>query len=194
VIIVVDTSAPEFVSVPESELTVACDDIPEIADVTATDNCSETVDVEFNETMTDEDEDGNYQILRQWIATDDCDNRTEFVQTITVEGCFVKACTIDGITISKVVTPAMNDGINDYFEISDVRTCGFIPAVKIFNRWGQLVYESDNYYNDWDGYHNNSGITIGSGGKLPTGTYYYIVNIGGSGFNTITGYIYLGTN
>ena len=66
----------------------------------------------------------------------------------------------------------------------------------IFNRWGKMVYESDNYQNNWGGYHDNSGMTMGSSNKLPTGTYYYIVTVLGTGNDTskpITGYIYLGT-
>ncbi|MDO9136338.1 MAG: gliding motility-associated C-terminal domain-containing protein, partial [Lutibacter sp.] len=69
--------------------------------------------------------------------------------------------------------------------------------VKIFNRWGKMVYHSDNYLNNWSGRHDGSGMKIGSNSELPTGTYYYIVNIidtGGSSLKPITGYIYLGTH
>jgi hypothetical protein len=37
------------------------------------------------------------------------------------------------------------------------------------------VYESNNYKNNWNGFSKN-------GGKVPTGTYYYIVNLKNSGF------------
>ncbi|RXP52243.1 gliding motility-associated C-terminal domain-containing protein [Lutibacter sp. HS1-25] len=109
------------------------------------------------------------------------------------DDCVVLACeSPETIKISKVVT-ANNDGINDYFEVSDVTGCGFVSAVQIFNRWGKLVFESDNYKNNWSGHNEGGGPTIGSA-DLPTGTYYYIVNVVGSGFKPITGYIYLGTN
>jgi len=118
-------------------------------------------------------------------------------QTFTIHAtndCFVAPCeSPDGIEISKVVT-ANNDGINDTFVISDVESCGFTSAVIIFNRWGKMVYESDNYHNNWAGYNEGGGPSVGSGNKLPTGTYYYIVNVVGSGYAPITGYIYLGTN
>jgi len=66
---------------------------------------------------------------------------------------------------------------------------------KIFNRWGKIVYESNNYLNNWRGRHDGSGMQIGSNNELPTGTYYYIVTVsGGSGFKPMTGYIYLGTH
>jgi gliding motility-associated-like protein len=109
------------------------------------------------------------------------------------DDCVVLPCTTEGeIEISKVVTPN-SDGINDYFEVSDVTSCGYTARVQILNRWGQVVYYADNYMNDWDGHHNNSGLTVKSGSTLPSGTYYYVVEIDGSGYAPRTGYIYLGT-
>ena len=99
--------------------------------------------------------------------------------------------TPDSIEISKVVT-ANNDGNNDVFEISDLEPYDFTADVQIFNRFGKIVYESSNYQNNWDG-HNNGSMTTGSNNKLPTGTYYYLITIVGSGFEPITGYVYLTT-
>jgi len=76
-----------------------------------------------------------------------------------VQDCVVLGCaTIDDI--SKVVT-VNNDGINDTFNIGELddSTCKYV--VKIFNRWGKIVFESDDYKNNWDGHHNNSGLTMG---------------------------------
>jgi hypothetical protein len=36
--------------------------------------------------------------------------------------------------------------------------------LSVFNRWGSLVFEKENYQNDWNG------------ANLPDGTYYYIVD------------------
>jgi hypothetical protein len=73
--------------------------------------------------------------------------------------------------------------------------------VKIFNRWGALVYESNNYTlgsietsganGDWSGNAPNS--SIGGKSKLPNGTYYYIIKLQNSGLSPLTGPIYLGT-
>ena len=111
------------------------------------------------------------------------------------DDCVVFPCeTPENIEVSKIVT-ANNDGVNDTFEVSDVEDCGFTIGVQIFNRWGKVVYYSDNYRNDWDGLDNGKGMRIGSSSnKLPAGTYYYVVEVKGSGYEPMTGYIYLGTH
>ncbi|MCF6167327.1 gliding motility-associated C-terminal domain-containing protein, partial [Lutibacter sp.] len=109
------------------------------------------------------------------------------------DDCVVLACSTEELTISKVITPN-NDGINDTFDLLGLEDCGFTFNVQVFNRWGKMVFQSNNYQNNWRGYPNVSGLTIGSSTILPTGTYYYVVNVLSSGFKPITGYIYLGTH
>ncbi len=58
------------------------------------------------------------------------------------------------------------DGYNDYWVINS-KDITFPIKVNIYNRFGKLVYRSDNYQNDWNGYYN--------GNILPKGTYYYII-------------------
>ena len=41
--------------------------------------------------------------------------------------------------------------------------------IKIFNRWGNLLYEQANLYEEWNGVYN--------GQQLPSETYYYIINL-----------------
>jgi len=69
-----------------------------------------------------------------------------------------------------------NDGSNDFFTIDCIEN---YPANKleVFNRYGVLVYSKDRYTNDWDGTANVSG-TVNKDDKLPSGTYYYILDIG----------------
>ncbi|MEO0043015.1 MAG: hypothetical protein RL329_2463 [Bacteroidota bacterium] len=64
------------------------------------------------------------------------------------------------------------DGKNDYFRI---RRCDFKSVgLQIFNRWGQLVFETDDYFDEWDGKDRN--------GKLvPEGGYFYIIRAGKGG-------------
>jgi hypothetical protein len=64
------------------DATVECDNIPDAANVTATDNCS-TPTVTFNETSS-LDECGEGTITRTWTATDDCGNTATCTQILTV--------------------------------------------------------------------------------------------------------------
>lgn len=64
-----------------------------------------------------------------------------------------------------------NDNVNDTWNITGVE---FFPmtAVKVFNQYGKLLYENEDYQNDWNGSFKGS--------KLPNGTYYYVVLKGGT--------------
>jgi gliding motility-associated-like protein len=62
---------------------------------------------------------------------------------------------------TNVFTPN-GDGFNDFFSIINLDDYES-PSIKVYNRWGRMVYESDAYNNDWDG------------GDLEQGTYFYIV-------------------
>ena len=70
--------------------------------------------------------------------------------TIIVEDC--------EINIPNVITPN-GDGINDAFYITNIE---FYPnsEIKIYNRWGKRVYESQNYQGDWDGDRLDEGILL----------------------------------
>lgn len=46
--------------------------------------------------------------------------------------------------------------------------------LKVFNRWGNLVYSKKRYDNSWNGFPNVSSASFGNG-KLPASTYYYIL-------------------
>ncbi|MHB1195706.1 MAG: Ig-like domain-containing protein, partial [Lutibacter sp.] len=134
---------------------------------------------------------GDYEFT--YTEPGDC-GRIITVSVNVNDDCVVLACSTEDMLISKVVTPN-DDGFNDNFEITGLDGCDFTFGVKIFNRWGKMVYHSDNYLNNWKGRHDGSGMQIGSNTELPTGTYYYIVTVsGGTGFKPMTGYIYLGTH
>ena len=85
------------------------------------------------------------------------------------------------------------DGHNDYFKIDGIE---YYPKnnLKIFNRWGVLVYEKDGYSNEapFDG-HSNGRVTISADSKLPQGTYYYILEYEDSDDQSHTekGWLYL---
>ncbi|WP_298263527.1 gliding motility-associated C-terminal domain-containing protein [uncultured Lutibacter sp.] len=75
------------------------------------------------------------------------------------------------------------DGVNDEFIITGLHK---YPnnSIQIFNRWGNLVYESKNYQNYWD------GIASGKKKKLPAAPYFYVLSING-GSKVVKGWIYI---
>ncbi|MBP2833997.1 DUF11 domain-containing protein, partial [Aquimarina sp. U1-2] len=81
-----------------------------------------------------------------------------------------------------------NDGVNDAFTIDCISR---YPdnRLEIYNRWGNIVYEKDNYDNSWDGTSNGRAV-IYVEDKLPVGTYYYILDLG-DGSEPRAGWIYL---
>ena len=85
------------------------------------------------------------------------------------------------------------DGNNDGLRIKGIED---YPKnrLKIFNRWGVLVYEKEGYTNadPFTGYSNGRTV-IESSKKLPQGTYYYILEYENSNNQTQTksGWLYL---
>jgi gliding motility-associated-like protein/uncharacterized repeat protein (TIGR01451 family) len=79
------------------------------------------------------------------------------------------------LTVYNEFTPN-SDGANDLFRIDCIES---YPnnELKVFNRYGALVYSKRGYQNDWDGTANVSGV-INRGDMLPTGTYFYVIEIG----------------
>lgn len=65
------------------------------------------------------------------------------------------------LLIPNIFTPETTPGVNDNFAIQSLWY--FSPAsMKIFNRWGQLVHETDNYdQNLWDGKKDGSACAEG---------------------------------
>jgi gliding motility-associated-like protein/uncharacterized repeat protein (TIGR01451 family) len=79
------------------------------------------------------------------------------------------------LTVYNEFTPN-SDGANDLFRIDCIES---YPnnELKVYNRYGSLVYSKKAYENDWDGTANVSGV-INRGDMLPTGTYFYVIDIG----------------
>lgn len=64
------------------------------------------------------------------------------------------------------------DGQNDKFVVQNAQ--GKLISVEIFNRWGNRIYKSADYKNDWGG-EVTEGLFLGR--DIPDGTYYYIIII-----------------
>ena len=104
----------------------------------------------------------------------------------TVVNVFVTASescgddTWDGPMVPQAFTPNGN-GINDVFVISGIE--GYqVRELLVYDRYGGLVYEANEYNNDWNG-------TNMSGDRLPDATYYYILKI--TGGKTKAGFVYI---
>jgi uncharacterized repeat protein (TIGR01451 family)/gliding motility-associated-like protein len=63
-------------------------------------------------------------------------------------------------------------------------------SLKIFNRYGIMVYQASPYQNDWTGEPNLNRSLAESDDKLASGTYYYILQLEPGG-KIYSGYIYL---
>jgi gliding motility-associated-like protein len=88
-------------------------------------------------------------------------------------------------SIPEVFTPN-GDGKNDFFIIDGLDS---YPnnTFQVFNRWGNPVYTAAPYKNDWNGSANVSGAT--GSGKLPTGTYYFLLELGDKDNTIFRGFI-----
>lgn len=104
------------------------------------------------------------------------------VTASTPEGCTKEATftiKMDGgvnLQANNILTPN-GDGKNDLWVVWNVNT---FPGnkVKVFDSTGRVVYEAENYGNNWDG--------TSKGSPLAQGVYYYIIDLG-SGIPTAKG-------
>jgi len=80
------------------------------------------------------------------------------------------------------------DGVNDTLVINCIQN---YPnnTIEIYNRWGNIVYKKTEYNNDWSGI-SNGRATLNESDKLPTGTYYYVLNLG-DGSKPKVGWLYI---
>jgi len=73
----------------------------------------------------------------------------------------------NGIYLANVFTPGNIDGLNDTYKVPIYGYQDF--DLRIFNRWGEILFHTDDPYMEWNGKVNNSGAI------LPTATYFYQV-------------------
>ncbi|WP_177192404.1 gliding motility-associated C-terminal domain-containing protein [Chitinophaga arvensicola] len=97
-------------------------------------------------------------------------NTVYIVTTITGENCIksdtvrIAVSNVSSLFVPNAFTPN-NDGINDVFR---PRLRGVaIYKMSIFNRWGNLIFESNDPKIGWDGYYKNE--------LQPVGAYVYMI-------------------
>jgi gliding motility-associated-like protein len=97
---------------------------------------------------------------------------TYTLTVISEDGCGISTDEVFVRVYNEISVPNSfspnGDGINDLWKIQSIDT---YPKAKIFiyNRHGQLLFQSIEGANTWDGRHN--------GKPVPIGTYYYIIQL-----------------
>ncbi len=95
---------------------------------------------------------------------------------VTVAECLQ----VDGIFVYDGFSPN-GDYINDFWKIHGLDE---FPNhhIYVYNRWGNIVFETKNYENNWDGKWDAT--------PLPPGTYFYLIDTGTG--KKQTGYVQIG--
>jgi gliding motility-associated-like protein len=150
------------------------DGIPDFRDTDDDDDGIETVDEDL-------DQDGNY-------ANDDSDG--DGIPNYLDSDL---APTEADIEVFNVITPN-GDGVHDVLRIENIEN---YPnnTVKIYNRWGVLVFSTRAYNSSGNVFNGTSEgrVTVDQDSKLPAGTYFYIIdyeNESGT-MQQLSGYIYI---
>jgi gliding motility-associated-like protein len=105
--------------------------------------CNPPIDFTFNDT--------NGETFEPYFVLDNA-----VLAEINPEDCNLE------LIVPNVISPN-SDGINDFFEIANLQED---TELIILNRWGNVVFSSTNYQNNWDGKDN-------SGKELVAGVYTY---------------------
>ena len=102
------------------------------------------------------------------------------------------------VQIPNIFTPdgdGLNDGFTAFVKDGQARR---ITQMKIFNRWGNLIFEQERFGNTqhwgsyeawWDGTSMHD-MQLGKE-KLPSATYFYILYFNKDGKEPITGHVFL---
>lgn len=123
-----------------------------------------------------------------WSPADNVNSSTSMTVTYTsnqsgylvLEADYQGLCTFTDSSYIFVLDPLIpegispnDDGLNDYFVIDlldDVK-----GDLKVWSRWGDVVFEAEDYQNDWEG-QCETALCMGKG-VVPEGTYFYELTI-----------------
>ena len=125
-------------------------------------------------------------------------NISNGVHTLNVRdnnGCIAKSLLFEiSVDLGELVIPngfsPNNDGKNDWFNIQGLYDNYQNHKLKIYNRYGTLIFEGNNN-NKWYGIANKGLLKTNS--VLPIGTYFYVLNLNDSNTseNEYIGWVYL---
>ncbi|MEP2059071.1 MAG: gliding motility-associated C-terminal domain-containing protein, partial [Maribacter litoralis] len=91
---------------------------------------------------------------------------------------------------SDLINPNTNNGV---FTINNIES---FPnnTVRIYNRWGVLVFETNGYDNNGNAFRgiSNGRVTVKKNDELPVGVYFYIIDYAnGEQSKSMNGYLYI---
>jgi gliding motility-associated-like protein len=115
-------------------------------------------------------------------AVDSFENESPLSARICVDNCIM-------YELPNVFTPN-DDNHNDKFISLNLNNVVEKVDMKIFNRYGQIVYETNDPAINWEGKYKNTN------NKVPSGVYYYICDvyeprISGTEIRTLVGFIHV---
>ena len=97
--------------------------------------------------------------------------------SINVKTILCQEPTSGKVRLANALTPN-GDGQNDTFFIEGIEAYSS-NELFVYNRWGSLVYQTTGYHNQWGGTYQ--------GKPLPTGAYYYVLNLHDKAHTTYSG-------
>ncbi|CAM1346750.1 gliding motility-associated C-terminal domain-containing protein [Tenacibaculum insulae] len=96
-------------------------------------------------------------------------------EVITIGTIFDDAITNEDSNNNILISPN-GDSDNEFLVFDEVNQFTN-NNLTIFNRWGNIVFQTDDYKNNWNG-SSNGRATYKKQDKLPDGTYFYVLNLG----------------
>ncbi|MFJ1432456.1 reprolysin-like metallopeptidase [Capnocytophaga canimorsus] len=202
IITIKDDVKPTFSGTLPTDISVEENNIPTQADLTATDKCSESIQV--TKSQEERQENGNKVIIYKWEASDECGNKTIHTQKVTVKKSSKPTPPTGGVQPPTETEPtkemivyngvSTESGSENYLKFEPIENYKNLQ-IEIFNELGQKVYESKNYQKNGEvfrGYANVKGV-FRKGKRFPTGTYFYVLkyqDITGKS-NTKQGYLFV---
>lgn len=96
---------------------------------------------------------------------------------------------VDNPTLGNYFLSPNGDGINDFLIIDDMEESPN-NSLRIFNRYGQKVFEKINYTNEFRGVANTGSMVPNQTAGLPEGVYFYLVTLDDLGLE-YSGFLFL---